>query len=154
MKKIVAILIIFVFVLIQCTDNENHIQHIGKDLEKVSISSNSEIINLTNEEALADSSFQFLTSKMGKIENDDYILKKGEIKSSKEIKLNWRLIKKVKKGNYESFTMLIEDRSDLFKFSNIIFEKIGSKENIYRFDYIPSLSWILNHNTKTISDFG
>jgi len=50
--------------------------------------------------------------------------------------------------------MLIEDRSDLFKFSNIIFEKIGSKENIYRFDYIPSLSWILNHNTKTISDFG
>ncbi len=82
MKKIVAILIIFVFVLIQCTDNENHIQHIGKDLEKVSISSNSEIISLTKEEALADSSFQFLTSKMGKIENDDFILKKGEIKSS------------------------------------------------------------------------
>lgn len=104
------------------------------------------------DKAMEELSFQKLISEIGTLNSNDLILKGA--KKKKKIKLKKSKVKKIKLGDYESYTMLV-DNFDIENLSitNFVLETKQGKSNAYIFTYFPTKGWISNYTNGICTDF-
>jgi hypothetical protein len=143
MRNLVFIILIVLLLFSGC-NNENLICEQEQKSPEVAISNDFISTTLSLNEAINDSLFIKLTSEFGSLKSDEYILKSGKTPQKVTLKLDFGKIKKIKKGNYESFTILIKNEENDLKFSNLVIESKGNKKKALKLDYYPSIEMIIS----------
>ena len=118
--------------LVQCQKPEDI-----DPLQEISPESSQQVTSsvLSGDQLLQDPAFLKITEGFADIGNNELSLKSGEVNEKYIIKLNLDQVKKISKGEYLSFSFLIDNKESFSGFSNLLLETDGNIKKAYKIDY-------------------
>jgi hypothetical protein len=156
MRKFLNFILVVIFLqLLSCKEtNENFLP---ENVDCIDETESNALISetLNYDEASSDSLFVQLTSEFGILNKNELVLKSGNSKIKKLIKVNLSKINKLKLGpDNTSFTILVDSLNfKTLKYTNLVLEKKQGKTRAYLVDYYPTRMWVADYISGIVSNF-